>query len=153
MPRSYHHLGLAEREKIMRMRDAKVPVSRMAVELGRHPVTIYRELRRNYFYDDDAYFRGYLGCVAHSKAAARRERGGKVVRNPSLATRIAQDLARCWSPEQIAGRLRLDAIQRSRPATTSSPQTFCQPLRSQQHSRSGCEGVSALVRGRRLGRK
>ena len=108
MPRSYHQLGLAEREKIMRMRDAKVPVSRMAVELGRHPVTIYRELRRNYFYDDDAYFRGYLGCVAHSKAAARRERGGKVVRNPSLATRIAQDLARCWSPEQIAGRLRLE---------------------------------------------
>lgn len=52
--------------------------------------------------------RGYFGRVAHSKAAARRERGGKVVRNPSLATRIAQDLARCWSPEQIAGRLRLE---------------------------------------------
>lgn len=108
MPRSYHHLALAEREKIMRMRDAKVPVSRMAVELGRHRATIYRELRRNYFYDDDAYFRGYFGRVAHSKAAARRVRGGKVARNPSLATRIAQDLARCWSPEQISGRLRLE---------------------------------------------
>ena len=57
MPRSYHHLGLAEREKIMRMRDVTVPESRMAVELGRHPATIYRELRRNYFYDDDAYFK------------------------------------------------------------------------------------------------
>ena len=108
MPRIYRHLSLAERDRIMRLRDARVPVSKIAAELGRHPATIYRELRRNFFFDDDAYFRGYFGRVAHSKAAARRLRGGKIVRNPDLAFRIAQHLHQCWSPEQIAGRLRLD---------------------------------------------
>jgi transposase, IS30 family len=108
MPRNYSHLSLAERDRIMRLRDARVPVDKIATELGRHPATIYRELRRNFFYDDDAYFRGYFGRVAHGKAAARRVRGGKVVRNPSLASCIAEHLAQCWSPEQIAGRLRLD---------------------------------------------
>jgi IS30 family transposase len=33
----------------------------MATRLGRHPSTIYRELRRNYFFKEDAYFRGYFG--------------------------------------------------------------------------------------------
>ena len=108
MPRNYHHLSHAERETIMRLRDRRVSVGKIAAELGRHPATIYRELRRNFFYDDDAYFRGYFGRVAHSKAAARRVRGGKVIRNERLASRIAECLVGCWSPEQIAGRLRLD---------------------------------------------
>ena len=108
MPRSFHHLSAAERETIMRMRDARQSVARIASELGRHPATIYRELRRNFFYDDDAYFRGYFGRVAHGKAAARRVRGGKVLRNCRLASRIAEHLVQCWSPEQIAGRLRID---------------------------------------------
>ena len=108
MLRNYHHLSLAERETIMRMRDARQSVSRISSELGRHPATIYRELRRNFFYDEDAYFRGYFGRVAHGKAAARRVRGGKVMRNRGLASHIAERLAQYWSPEQIAGHLRLD---------------------------------------------
>jgi IS30 family transposase len=106
MPRNYHHLSVAERDTIMRMRDARRAT--IAHELGRHPATIYRELRRNFFYDDDAYFRGYFGRVAHGKAAARRVRGGKVIRNRRLASRIVEHLVQSWSPEQIAGRLRLD---------------------------------------------
>ena len=108
MPRIFHHLSAAERETIMRMRDARQSVARIASELGRHPATIYRELRRNFFYDDDAFFRGYFGRVAHGKAVARRVRGGKVLRNCRLASRIAEHLMQCWSPEQIAGRLRID---------------------------------------------
>ena len=109
MARNYHHLSLAERETIGRMRDARVSVGRIAAELGRHPATIYRELRRNFFYDDDAWFRGYFGRVAHQKASTRRVRGGKVVRNRRLASVIAERLAQCWSPEQIAGHLRREA--------------------------------------------
>lgn len=108
MPRKYHHLSVAERETIDRMRAAKAPVARIAAELGRHPATIYRELRRNFFYDEDAWFRDYFGRVAHSKAAARRLRGGKVMRDRALALHIADRLTRCWSPEQIAGDLRRD---------------------------------------------
>lgn len=34
------HLSLAERETIMSMRDRRMPVSRIAAELRRHPATI-----------------------------------------------------------------------------------------------------------------
>lgn len=106
MPRNYRHFSLAERDRIMRLRDARVPVGRIAAELGRHPSSIYRELKRNFFYDADAWFRGYFGRVAHKKAADRRLRGGKVMRDPALISHIVGCLAQCWSPEQIAGHLR-----------------------------------------------
>ncbi|SMC36948.1 Helix-turn-helix domain-containing protein [Novosphingobium sp. B1] len=108
MARNYRHLSLEERDTIMRMRDRCMPVGRIAAELRRHPATIYRELRRNFFYDEDAWFRGYFGRVAHRKAASRRVCGGKVNRDRELAARIVEHLQQCWSPEQIAGRLRLD---------------------------------------------
>lgn len=109
MADTYRHLSLAERETIMSMRDRRMPVSRIAAELRRHPATIYRELRRNFFYDVDAWYRGYFGRVAHQKAASRRIRGGKVSRDRKLAVHIAERLQQCWSPEQIAGRLRLES--------------------------------------------
>ena len=108
MPRNYHHLGLAERDTIMCMRDRRMSAGRIAAELGRHPATIYRELRRNFFHDDDAYIWGYFGRVAHQKAGSRGVRGGKVICNRRLASCIAEYLGQCWSLEQIAGRLRLD---------------------------------------------
>ena len=86
------HLSLAERETIMSMRDRRMAVSRIAAELRRHPATIYRELRRNYFYDVDAWYRGYFGRVAHQKAASRRIRGDKVSRDQKLTVHIADFL-------------------------------------------------------------
>lgn len=68
MSRRYHHLTRAEREQIFRLHEAKVPGSQIARQLGRHATTIYRELRRNYFFDEDPYFRGYFARVAHDKA-------------------------------------------------------------------------------------
>jgi Helix-turn-helix domain len=58
MSHCYRQLRLDEREAIFRMKDARLPVGRIAEQLGRHPSTIYRELRRNFFYDEDSYFRG-----------------------------------------------------------------------------------------------
>ena len=106
MPGPYRQLRLDEREIIWRMNDARLSVGSIAARLGRHPSTIYRELRRNYFFDEDPYFRGYFGSVAHDKARRRRQCGGKVTRNPRLAAYIVDGLARAWSPEQIAGHAR-----------------------------------------------
>ncbi len=103
----YRQLRLDEREMLSRMKNA---VSQMAARLGRHSSTSYRELRRNYFFDEDAYFRGYFGSVAHDKARRRRQFGGKVTRNPRLAAYIVDGLARAWSPEQIAGHARRHAV-------------------------------------------
>lgn len=34
MPRSYRHLRFAERDRIMHLRDARVPISKIAAELA-----------------------------------------------------------------------------------------------------------------------
>lgn len=46
----YRQLRLPEREILFQMKAAKLTVRKIAAELGRHPSTIYRELRRNYFF-------------------------------------------------------------------------------------------------------
>lgn len=83
----------------MLLREARVSVNRIAAELGRHPSSIYRELKRNFFYDEDAWYRGYFGRIAHDKAASRRQRGGKVVRDGALTSHIVDRLELSWSPE------------------------------------------------------
>ena len=95
---------------LSRMKNAKVPVSQMATRLGRDTSTIYRELPRNHFFDHNAYFRNYFGSVAHDKARRRRHCGGKVSRNSRLIAYIVDGLARAWSPEQIAGHARRQAV-------------------------------------------
>ena len=106
MSQCYRQLRLDEREAIFRLKDARLAVSRIAERLGRHPSTIYRELRRNFFFDEDSYFRGYSPSVAHKLASDRRVPGRKLARNSELASYVIDGLHRCWSPEQIAGRLR-----------------------------------------------
>jgi transposase, IS30 family len=86
MTQCYRQLRLDEREALFRMKDARLPVSRIAEQLGRHPSTIYRELHRNFFYDQDSYFRGYFPSVAHKLASDRRVPGSKLARNPELAS-------------------------------------------------------------------
>ena len=49
MPRSYRQLTLEERRTIFRLLGVKVPIDRIAPELGRHRSTIHREIRRNLF--------------------------------------------------------------------------------------------------------
>ena len=66
MSQCYRQLRRDERETIFRMKDARLPVSRIAEQLGRHPSTIYRELRRNFFFEEDSYFRGYFPSVPHN---------------------------------------------------------------------------------------
>lgn len=56
MAHNYRHLSLEERDTIMRMRDRRLLVGRIIAQLRRHPTTIYRELRSNFVYDEDAWF-------------------------------------------------------------------------------------------------
>jgi IS30 family transposase len=42
-----------------------VPMSNITAEIGRHRSTVYREVRRNYFNDDELpYLNGYHGMNA-----------------------------------------------------------------------------------------
>ncbi|MGK6324634.1 IS30 family transposase [Sphingomonas sp. DT-51] len=102
----YTHLDLNERRRLYQLISAGRSPRQAAAELGRHPSTIYRELKRNHRFDEEPMFRGYFPLTAHSMAAERRLRGAKISRYPELARYVVDRLEAAWSPEQIAGYLR-----------------------------------------------
>jgi IS30 family transposase len=51
MSRCYTQITLADRRRVHQLVAAKVPVNEMALQLGRHRSTIYREIKRNTFHD------------------------------------------------------------------------------------------------------
>jgi transposase, IS30 family len=108
MPRSYRQLELDERRTIFRRLDAKLPVAAIASRLGRHRSTIHREIRRNQFHDE-RFYAGDFPLVADDLARQRRQRRRKLSRHESLRRHVVAKLTACWSPQPIAGRLRLDA--------------------------------------------
>jgi len=98
------YLSFSEREEIAVGRAAGESVRSIARRLGRSPATVSRELRRN------ADRRGeYRATTAHARAweRASRPKPAKLVVNQRLREVVQRDLERKYSPEQIAGRLRL----------------------------------------------
>ncbi len=106
MDRPYRHFTLEERRTLFRLLNAKLPIKEIAGQLGRHRSTIYREIARNEFREVKQY-RGYYPVTAEDSAKRRRRRQRKLVRDPRLRGHIVEKLKLCWSPEQIAGRLKL----------------------------------------------
>jgi len=109
MGRCYPHLSLEERRKLAKWREAKMLVPEIADRLGRAPSTIYREIKRNHFEDDELpYLSGYYGVNAQRSAEARRARRRKLIRLDELRAHVIDCLIEGWTPEQIAGRLGYD---------------------------------------------
>ena len=98
-------LTLAQREEIALGRARGDSIRTIAAFLGRSPSTVSRELRRN---------ADGLGCyratTAHALAyhRASRPKPGKLVQNLELRGKVEADLAKKYSPEQIAGRLKVE---------------------------------------------
>ncbi len=97
-------LTLAEREEISRGLTACLSMRSIARRLERSPSTISREVKRN-------------GGSSHYRAASsdqsawdrsRRPKLCKLACNSSLCQTVAGKLQRHWSPEQIAGWLKLE---------------------------------------------
>jgi transposase, IS30 family len=107
-PRGRHLKGrcltFTEREEIVLLRAGGESIRGVARRLGRSPSTISRELRRN----ADAR-REYRPSRAHALAWQRAERPkpAKLAVNAALREIVEQDLARKYSPAQIAARLRM----------------------------------------------
>ena len=80
------------------------PLSGAADRIGRPLSTVTREVARNGGRGD------YSAWQAHRVAGerSRRPRPLKLVANPELAHAVEERLERCWSPQQISGRLRLE---------------------------------------------
>jgi IS30 family transposase len=112
MGERYAQLSVDERRKIERWRAAKISPDEMARVLGRHRSTIFRELRRNHFQDRDfPKVVGYFAMAAQLQTADRRARHRKLVRHEALRTTVEERLKAGWTPEQIAGRMRLEGAR------------------------------------------
>ncbi|KJF68538.1 IS30 family transposase [Rhizobium nepotum] len=106
MPGCYSQLTLADRRRLHRLVERKVPINEMARQLGRHRSTIYREIRRNTFRDHELpEYSGYFPVIADEITRERRRRLRKLRRHPNLRKEVIKKLEARWSPEQIAGRL------------------------------------------------
>jgi IS30 family transposase len=106
---THTELDLRERRAIEDMLNAKVPVSKIAAVIGRHRSTVYREIKRNFFTDNELpYLNGYYGMNAQKYASDRRARRRKLIRLDGLRAHVIAQLKIGWTPEQIAGRLGFD---------------------------------------------
>ena len=106
MEGTYHHLTFEERRTLFRLLGAKLPIKEIAAQLGRHRSTIYGEIARNQFREVRQY-RGYYPITAEDSARRRRRRQRKLVRDARLRGHVIDKLKLAWSPEQIAGRLKV----------------------------------------------
>lgn len=106
---AHTELDLRERRAIEDMLNAKMPVSKIAAEIGRHRSTVHREIKRNRYFDGELpELNGYYGMNAQRAAVNRRARRRKLVRFADLRRHVIEQLVGGWSPEQIAGRLQYD---------------------------------------------
>lgn len=103
----HKHLTLEERRQIFRLLNAQTPVRRIAEILDRHASTIYREIKRNaYFEEDDHKMNGYYPVCAQELYQQRRQSRRLFCRYPELKEFVVEKLRAFWSPDQIAGYLR-----------------------------------------------
>jgi transposase, IS30 family len=112
------HLILQERRTIARLVKERRSRAEIARILGRDRSTISRELKRNMGRN------GYRPEEAHQMAQQRRQRCRRPSKmtNPILDAYVKEGLELCWSPDQIAGRSRIDFVRE--PAQQVSRQTI-----------------------------
>lgn len=98
-------LTLQERERVAQLLATKASYRKIGRVLGRSHATISREVGRNGTAD------GYWPSQAQGRAEARRRERPltRKLDDPELNEYVRVRLARHWSPEQIAGRRRLES--------------------------------------------
>ena len=104
---SYHHLSRKERGMIALWENNRVPRREIARRLHRSPSTISRELANG---------KGegrYRADEAQKRSVLRRQASHRTLRyqDPWIQQYVREKLSQCWSPEQIAGRLRREYPQ------------------------------------------
>jgi len=102
---SARYLDREERYELARLRELGLSMRQIAARLHRSPSTICRELGRN----ADPRAGGYQPERAHRLAweRQRRPRGSRLSQHVVLRAQVQQLLDKRYSPEQIAGRLKV----------------------------------------------
>jgi transposase, IS30 family len=107
---SYTHLSAEERIEFYKLRANKdISLRNIAKEMNRSPSTLSRELQRNSLESEL-----YIPDIANQKQQERREHSKKAFENIRVDTivEIKRRLKKYHSPEQIAGRLKLEGKER-----------------------------------------
>lgn len=102
----YIHISLEERVCIAVLIQAGCSQREVAITIDRHPSTISRELKRN----GSPLFGVYKPVPAHQRAQKRRrwKRSRPKSEAAQLIKAVEKGIMAGWSPEQIAGRLKLE---------------------------------------------
>jgi transposase, IS30 family len=177
MGRCYPHLNLEERRNLAKWLEAKIPVAEIAQNLSRAPCTIYREIKRNSHRDNELpQLDGYHAIAAQAMYERRRAIHRKLVVHAALKAAVEDRLKSGWSPEQIAGRMkveqhpirvshetiyryaysrdgRAEAFYRHLPehrSTTFDVESFASPLAMPDYGPNGCAitRTTAVVKNR-----
>lgn len=101
----YQHINGNERELIAIWVNQNVSIRTIAKRLNRCHTTVIREVRRNHSLVSGRY----VAITAQGRAGERsiRSRRRHSLKNPGVYSYVLEKLRWSWSPEQIAGRLRL----------------------------------------------
>jgi len=105
--KKYRHLCFAEREELSVGLGAKESIREIARKIGRHPSSIYREIKRNSPPKNNVHYRANR---AQLRAEARCKESHTRIRlaNAKVRPYVEQKLAESWTPELIAGRLPME---------------------------------------------
>jgi IS30 family transposase len=120
-------------------------VAEIADWLYRDASTIYREIKRNSCrFDDQPELNGYHALAAQDKCEERRAIHRKLVIYPEIMAAVRSGFDAGWSPEQIAGRMRLErhpirvsheTIYRYAYSKDGRAEKFCQHLPRHRRNR------------------
>ena len=101
---NYKHITTNERCCIANFLSLGLSLRKIAKHLNRNISTISREVKRN---STNGKYLAHIACENYAKNRKNCGAKGKSS-NPTLIKYIEDGLEKTWSPEQIAGRLRLD---------------------------------------------
>jgi IS30 family transposase len=100
----YTQLSRKERDLIYLGHGQGKSAREIAKNIGRPHQTVAKEIRRN-----ACTKLGYLPDTAHNKAHSRKRRNqNKILQDIDLQKYVHNSLDKCWSPEQMSGRMRFE---------------------------------------------
>jgi len=98
---SYAHITLVERYQISALMEVGISAKAIALRLGRHKSSIYRELARN------QGGRGYRPHQAQVKSELRRQEASSQPKKSADAWEyVKENLEQDWSPNEISGQMK-----------------------------------------------
>ena len=123
----YSQLTVGERDRLADLKAEGLSLRAIARALGRAASTISREVRRN------ALSRGvYRPHIADGAYMLRRQRRARLETDTRLATYVTDRLTEGWTPEQVAGRLRLGIETGLREARCRAPRHWASSASAQR---------------------